>query len=273
MMRKASKKPWISVIIPTREHPEMLAKCMKSLAAAVKKSKCWIEIIVIDGDDDPEPVQKVLRAANLDEVNYTVAEGWWNFSRINNHAASLTSGEYLLLLNDDCFVPPTFFDDLGQLSDDEILGFLLIYEDKVRIQHAGIDIIQNCQPVNMGLAIPWPNYSASPRTRVTGVSMACCLVPRRVFDALGGLDVDYNFGLEDVDFSLRAWENGYRVTMCNDIKCVHVGNVSGHLMTSLSPRNSPLYNFQVFHKKWLQSGRLSTVVGLVGDGDRTENRA
>ncbi len=272
-MRKVSKSPWISVVVPTREHPEILARCMKSLSAAVKKSDRWIEVLVIDGGDDPEPVQEVLRKADMAEVGYTVAEGWWNYSRINNHAASLTSGEYLLLLNDDCFVPPTFFQDLGVLSDDEVLGFLLVYDDKVRIQHAGIDIIQNCQPVNMGLAVPWPHFNPPPRTRVTGVSMACCLVPRRVFDSLGGLDTEYNFGLEDVDFSLRAWENGFRVTMCNDIKCVHVGNVSGALMSSLSPRNSPLYNFQVFQKKWLQTGRLDTVVGLVADGDRTANRA
>ena len=246
---------------------------MKSLAEAGKRSKRWGEILVMDGDDDAETVHEVLRKVDLEQVGWTPVESWWNFSRINNHGASLTSGEYLLLLNDDCFVPPTFFEDLSQLSDDEVLGFLLVYEDKIRIQHAGIDIIQNCQPVNVALAVPLPSFNPPPRTMATGVSMACCLVPRKVFDDLGGLDVEYNFGLEDIDFSLRAWERGYRVIMRNDIKCTHVGNVSGQLMISLSPRNTPQYNFQVFCKKWVHPGRLHTVVGLVADGNRTENRA
>lgn len=270
---KTAKKPWISVIVPTRDHLDHLTKCLAALAKAVKKSPKPVEVIVIDGSDDEVATQEVLAKSPLTEVNWTPAEQWWSFSRINNAAATLANGENLLLLNDDCYVPPHFFEDIGPVTADEVLGFLLVYPDG-RIQHAGIDIIQGVQPVNVALAASCDWYTPPTRTVATAVALACTLIPKALFDELGGLDVEYNFGMEDVDFCLRAWERGYQVTMVNNIKCTHVANASGALMSSLSPMNSPQYNFNTFHRKWLVDGRLNRVLELVvGDGDRTKNRA
>ena len=42
------------------------------------------------------------------------------------------------------------------------------------------------------------------------VTGACLMVKRSLFEELGGLDEDYIYGLEDVDFSLKLHENGYK---------------------------------------------------------------
>ncbi len=47
------------------------------------------------------------------------------------------------------------------------------------------------------------------------------LVRRAVWRELEGLDERYGFGLEDIDFCLRARQRGWRVLCCNDVDSLH----------------------------------------------------
>ena len=67
---------------------------------------------------------------------------------------------------------------------------------------------------------------------VFGVCGAACLMPRRVFDELGGFDEDFFASHEDVDLSYRARLLGYRCRYVADAVVRHhgsatIGRVSG----------------------------------------------
>ena len=47
------------------------------------------------------------------------------------------------------------------------------------------------------------------------------LVKREVWEELSGLDESYPFGLEDIDFCLRARQRGWRIFCCNDTDSLH----------------------------------------------------
>jgi GT2 family glycosyltransferase len=65
---------------------------------------------------------------------------------------------------------------------------------------------------------------------VFGVSGAACLVPRDVYEELGGLDADFFASHEDVDFSYRAQLRGYRVVYVPDAIVRHAGSATmGHM--------------------------------------------
>jgi GT2 family glycosyltransferase len=61
---------------------------------------------------------------------------------------------------------------------------------------------------------------------VFGVCGAACLMPKAVFDELGGFDEDFFASHEDVDLSYRARLRGYRCRYVADAVVRHVGSAT-----------------------------------------------
>jgi GT2 family glycosyltransferase len=62
--------------------------------------------------------------------------------------------------------------------------------------------------------------------RVDAVSGALMLMPRSLFDRLGGFDEGYRLHAEDLDLCRRARVSGAIVAVANDIRVLHLRGVS-----------------------------------------------
>ena len=62
--------------------------------------------------------------------------------------------------------------------------------------------------------------------QVEAVSGALMLLPRALFERLGGFDQGYRLHAEDLDLCRRAREAGALVACANDVRVVHVRGVS-----------------------------------------------
>jgi GT2 family glycosyltransferase len=71
-----------------------------------------------------------------------------------------------------------------------------------------------------------PVAMATRSVEVFGVCGAACLMPRRVFNELGGFDETFFFSHEDVDLSYRARLLGYRCRFVADAVVRHHGSGS-----------------------------------------------
>jgi GT2 family glycosyltransferase len=115
--------PDISVVVPTYRRPELLAKCLASLAAQdLERSR--FEVVVVDDGSGPE-TERVLEAA---------AEGWpemrWMALPSNrgpasarNRAIAEARGNYLLFVDDDIVAPPNLIRthlELHEHEDDQL---------------------------------------------------------------------------------------------------------------------------------------------------------
>src|SRR5690606_11255833 len=61
---------------------------------------------------------------------------------------------------------------------------------------------------------------------VEAVSGALMLLPRALFDRIGGFDEGYRLHAEDLDLCRRARESGARVVVANDVRVLHLRGVS-----------------------------------------------
>lgn len=208
-------RPLVSIIIPTRDKHHFLEQAIHSILERTEYDP--YEIIVVDNDSrDPEAVRfldslgppcRVLRSP-----------GVFNFSALNNMAAQHAKGEQLLLLNNDVEVHrPDWLSALlehAQRPDVGAVGAKLLYPDG-RIQHAGVI-------VGLGGAAGhafrfWPGQpTQSPRLpdllrNCSAVTAACMMIPRAVFEQVGGFDERLRVVLNDVDLCLRIREAGYRI--------------------------------------------------------------
>lgn len=201
----------IQVVIVSRDLLGMLRSCVHCAAHAAKRCGVDIDLTVVDnssrtpyiGDDF---VGETVECIRLD-THHSFAKGC-------NLAVARSDAECILLLNNDVFLHTgTLAGMLEAMSDPRIgiCGAGLMFADGT-IQHAGVVFGAGTRgPYHAGRTRSRP--PATPQyAEVQAVTGACMLVRREVYAALNGLDESYPFGLEDIDFCLRARQLGIGVT-------------------------------------------------------------
>ena len=214
--REITGEPLVSIIIPFKDKPELLEKCIDSILE--KSDYKNFEIIGINNNSTLRCVQNLMKDYEAQHSNirfYDFSEPF-NYSKINNYAARQAKGEYLLLLNNDIeIISSDWIESLleyAQRKEIGAVGAKLFYPDG-RIQHAGVGIGIG------GLADHW--YRLRDRTdagyfgrlvcpqNVLVATGACLMMRTEIFNLVGGLNEELAIEFNDVDLCLRIYEKGY----------------------------------------------------------------
>ena len=211
--------PLVSVIVPTRDRAELLARCVEGVLRRTDYSN--LELLIVDNGSVEPATQTLLdQLANEDNrVRIRRYPGPFNYSALNNSAAREANGEILLLLNNDIdVIEPGWLRELvSQALRPEvgIVGAKLLFPDE-RLQHAGLVLGPEGQVVHLHRFADRYDHGycgqlALPRT-LLAVTGACVAIRRAVFFEVGGLDeINLPVAFNDVDLCLRLGDHGYRV--------------------------------------------------------------
>jgi GT2 family glycosyltransferase/glycosyltransferase involved in cell wall biosynthesis len=228
--------PLVSIIIPTRNQAGLLQRCLDTLIE--KTAYQNYEIIVVDnGSDDADAVNYLnqLRRFAPSRLRVVDYDRPFNFAAMNNMAARMAQGDYLLLLNNDTAVLDA--DWLGvmlgfaQREDVGVVGARLLFPDS-NIQHAGVILGINHSPAEhafLGQAVD--EYGYYGRLHLTqelsAVTAACLMVRKSLYDTVGGLDESlFEVSYNDVDLCLKIRALGYRVVWAPRATLLHEGSAS-----------------------------------------------
>jgi GT2 family glycosyltransferase len=223
-----TKKPLVSMIVPTKQRTQLLAKCLEGLAEATEYSN--FEVVVVDNGSDITRIGPLLvemqKRLSIRRVEWPHE---FNFSEIIAAGVRESRGEIVLLLNDD--VEPLWPGWLDRIVESVMepdvgaVGARLIFGDR-SIQHAGVMMglagacghLWKGTPEEEAQQNPYIAYPGS-RLAVTG---ACLAVRRELFDFLAGLDaVNFPVSYNDIDFCLRLRKAGYRTVYRGDAVLIH----------------------------------------------------
>jgi GT2 family glycosyltransferase len=208
------KRPKVSIIIPSKDAPDYIGRCLETVFGRTSYEN--YEVVVVDnGSRDPRALE-ILRSHPIIHCPF---DRPFNFSRANNFGVARSSGEYLVLLNNDTeVISPDWLENLLfhflEYDDVGIVGPLLSYPDG-RVQHAGVvlgirgtaDHIMRFFPENAdGYA-----GSLSCTREVSAVTAACLMMPRHLFDEIGGFTEEFVTHYQDLDLCLRVRKKGLRV--------------------------------------------------------------
>lgn len=227
--------PLVSIIIPSAgkratikgKEISLLENCLLSIKQNSKYTN--LELIVVDGNDVEVQTQEACKQLG---ARFVHCNDPFNFSQRINMGVLASSGEYVLMLNDDTeVITPNWIEQLlgfAQQSAIGAVGAKLIVETK-QIQHAGI-ILSDGSPGHIYYGIPdvgqgyfnalvsYKNYLA-----VTG---ACILVSRKKYDEVGMMDEWFPVNYNDVDLCLKLHEKGYRNVYVSDVVLYHYESLS-----------------------------------------------
>jgi GT2 family glycosyltransferase len=200
--------PDVSIIVVSWNGRKYLDDCLGAVAAQQGVSA---ETILVDNgstDGTAEYVRTAfpsVRVVRLDENR--------GFAGGNNAGARQAAGAFLAFLNNDTRADPEWLRAL-RAGIDLDAGFALttsriVYmHDPATLDSAGDGVLRWGGAFKRFHGLPAAGATES--EEVFGVCGAACLMPKAVFDELGGFDEDFFASHEDVDLSYRARLRGYR---------------------------------------------------------------
>jgi GT2 family glycosyltransferase len=225
----------LSVIVVSADSGPSLRECVRSLLA----STLALELILVDNaslDGVPPAIERAYAHDARLKVIYNHKN--MGFGPAVNQAAKLAHGQALLVLNPDCLL---------QEGDLYRLLAVLAGKPKVGVVGAVVCDADGCpdpaswrrdpllhralnslfgragESINIGGEIPAEVIEAE------AVSGAVMLLPRTMFQRLGGFDEDYFLHCEDLDLCRRVRDLGYQVLLAGDVRVQHgKGSSSRH---------------------------------------------
>ena len=210
--------PLVSIIIPFKDKPELLAMSVNSVLD--RSSYENYEIIGISNNSEDPKVFELMKELEAKDprVKFYEYNTEFNYADINNHAVNTyAKGEHVLLLNNDIeVIAPDWIEAMLEHSQREEVGCVgaKLYYPNDTIQHAGVIIGLGGYAGHSHKM--YPRESAGYFNRlmavqnVSAVTAACLMIKKRIYQEIDGMDeVKFKVAYNDVDFCLRVREAGY----------------------------------------------------------------
>ena len=244
-----SSQPKVSVIIPIYGKLNYTLRCLQSISANTPQTA--FEVIVVD-DCSPDESFDVL--SKVKDIRLLRNEQNQGFIRSCNNGAKAARGEYLYFLNNDTEVTAGWMDELlrtfHEFPGTGLAGSKLIYPDG-RLQEAGGIVWQDGSAGNFGRfqdpLLPVYNFARE----VDYCSGASIMVPKSLFDELGGFDEHYLPAYcEDSDLALKIRDNGYRVIYQPLSTVIHFEGITSGTDITQGTKVYQVENSKKLFKRW-----------------------
>lgn len=212
--------PRASVVIPTKDQPNLIRRCLDSVSKATYES---LEVVVVDTGTTNQEALDVIDAARRAGAVVVRDDGpSFNFSRACNIGAAAASGDILIFLNNDVEAKSADWASTlvgyACLPGVGAVGAKLVTPSGA-IQHAGVGLnMDGWMPAHLyagkhAATEGYCRYAGVPRT-VSAVTAACMAVPKVAFRMVGGFCEDMPCDYNDADLCLRLGDLGLRSVYC-----------------------------------------------------------
>jgi GT2 family glycosyltransferase len=269
LRRRLPQRPSVSVIIPTAGAEGIVwgarrTFVLEALHGLMERNDYPLaEIILIVEGSVPAALVVEARAIAGEKLRVVRTDEPFNFAARINTGAAHASGELLLILNDDVeVIDRDFLDVMTSLTDrDDVaaVGCRLLYADGT-LQHAGHVYNDGAYHAFIGHGVdePGPSGLLLVDREVSGVTAACMLVRRSVFDEVGGFSVQFPMNYNDVDFCLKVRRAGYRILYTPHVSLHHFesGTRVNPVSSAEEARIRDRWEYELTHDPYYNSALL-----------------
>lgn len=268
---KIKGNPKVSLVVPNKDHIEDLDKLLKS----VKKSTYsnYEVIIVENNSENKETFEYYDKISKEDErikiVKFDIK--YFNYSAIVNFGVENSSGEYIVLLNNDIeFITKNWIEEMlmyAQRPDVGICGAKLYFPDR-SIQHAGVTIGTRGLAGHRFREIQEKDFKADDYINIvqdlSAVTAACFMVRKQLYIDMLGFDEKLAVAFNDVDFCLNVRTAKYLIVYNPFVEAYHYESKSRGEDTE-SPEKQKRFakEYELFVKRWSK---------VIGKGDPYYNK-
>jgi len=225
------KRPLASIIIVNWNGGEVFENCLRSLNKITYPN--WELIVVDNGSTDgseyapanfqfPSAKRQAPLISNFQLIKNKENMG---FASANNQGYKKAEGKYILLLNNDTKVTPSFLSKLVErMEKDPLVGVvqpkIFMMDKPGYLDNAGSFLTR------IGFLEHWgfgqkDSKEFAKETEIFSAKGACMLIRRSVIEKVGLFDDDFVSYFEESDFCWRVWLAGWRVLFYPKAKIYH----------------------------------------------------
>jgi len=199
----------LSIIIVNYNNKQFLPDCLSSIYQSTKKIS--LEVIFVDNNSSDNSVAFVKE--KFPQVKIIQNKTNLGFCRANNKGLAVYQGRHALLLNTDTIV--------GAGALDQMVSFL---DANQRIGAIGPKLLNtNGTPQHQGGLLAKKFWLSKEPIPVNYVLGAALMVRREVIDKVGGLDENFFFSNDDLDWCRRMRKAGWPVYFLPQAQITHHG--------------------------------------------------
>lgn len=243
--------PKVSVILLTYNQLNYTKECINSILE--KTAYPNYEVIIIDNkssDDTPNYLREI--DGKYDQIKVILNDENYGFAKGNNIGIKASSGDYIILLNNDTVVTRGWLTGLTKhfIKNDK-LGLLgpvtnsISNESKINVSYSDISDMEH-------FAYEYTTaHMGETYKEIDVLAMFCLTISRTAFDKIGYLEELYGIGMfEDDDYSYKARSLGYEIECAEDVFIHHYGNVSFKKLEDKTYMDIFNNNRKIFEEKW-----------------------
>ena len=206
-----------AIIIPTKDHPELLKVAVDSIESETDYDN--YEILILNNNSELEKTYEYFTNVQKQYSNVRVEDAMFefNWSKLNNYGVSKIAADVYVFLNNDVkILSKEWLTRLVENSTRQeigVVGGLLLYEDDT-IQHAGVvvgmggwaeHVFKAMTPIHRGT----PFISPMVTRNVTAVTGACLAISKDTLEKIGPFDERFIICGSDIELGIRAHQKGF----------------------------------------------------------------
>lgn len=219
----------IAAVVVTYQSSSTIDECLTRLRAAAGIA----EIRVVDNASSDETMEIVQRHALADpRLHFIANPDNPGFAAACNQGAADSRAPWLVFINPDLMVEVDTLQRLqtrAQRPGGALLGVEQVDEHghaDGAVRRRDPDFAAMLRSPRRGAQLAVACDPAQALQPVDAISGALMLMPRALFNRIGGWDAGYRLHAEDLDLCRRARQAGALVAVANDLRVLHLRGVS-----------------------------------------------
>ena len=212
------------------------------------------ELVLVDNGNPPDMLARLQQMA-LSDARLKIISGQGNigFAAGCNLGAKQAVGDYLLLLNPDCLLPPNallvLMREMNALPNTMLAGVHIVNPDGSEQRSARRVLLTPKTALRHAFGMgKKPSAMLAETHDVSAISGACMCIRKSDFEALGGLDEGYFLHVEDMDLCMRVSRAGKRIVCVPAVKIAHLLSTSGNTRGEFIERHKAKGFIRYFEK-------------------------
>jgi len=242
--------PRISVVVLTYNNLELTKACLDSIERYTDYPN--LELIVVDNasTDGSQAFLTELKKKN-DKFKLILNDKNVGFAAGNNLGLKASTGDYIVMLNNDTVVTPGWLATLlRHLRSDSGIGIIGPVTNNIG-NEAKINITYPSTDQMLPVAIAYTLDHMGEHIPLRTAAFFCVMMPRRVFEEVGDLDEAFGRGFfEDDDYCRRVEQAGMRIVFAEDVFIHHHLSASFNKLKWQDRQRIFEENKLIYEKKW-----------------------